>query len=147
MKKNYQESLGEQERNCKGFYLLGNSDGLCFQPSPKFQNILNMSIKRPTFGYDSEYNLTYRYIDSVKGYLYQNTSNNVSFKEMEYFDLNLNLSLEDDLDIYLGINNLLDSDPPINGNIGYVPGNANTFPSFYDPLGRYLFLKISKKIN
>ena len=49
--------------------------------------------------------------------------------------------------INLGINNLLDSDPPINGDIGYVPGNANTFPSFYDPLGRYLFLKISKKIN
>ena len=49
--------------------------------------------------------------------------------------------------LILGINNLLDSDPPINGNIGYVPGNANTFPSFYDPLGRYLFLKISKKIN
>ena len=108
---------------------------------------MNISIKRPTFGYDSEYNLNYRCIDSVKGYLYQNTSNNVSFKEMEYFDLNLNLSLEDDLDIYLGINNLLDSDPPINGDIGYVPGNANTFPSFYDPLGRYLFLKISKKIN
>ena len=147
LKKNYQESLKEEERNCKGFYLLGNSDGLCYQPSPKFQNILNISIKRPTFGYDSEYNLNYRYIDSVKGYLYQNTSNNVSLKEMEYFDLNLNLSLEDDLDIYLGINNLLDSDPPINGDIGYVPGNANTFPSFYDPLGRYLFLKISKKIN
>ena len=147
LKKTYQESLKEEERNCKGFYLLGNSDGLCYQPSPKFQNILNISIKRPTFGYDSEYNLNYRYIDSVKGYLYQNTSNNVSFKEMEYFDLNLNLSLEDDLDIYLGINNLLDSDPPINGDIGYVPGNANTFPSFYDPLGRYLFLKISKKIN
>ncbi len=147
LKKTYQESLKEEERNCKGFYLLGNSDGLCYQPSPKFQNVLNISIKRPTFGYDSEYNLNYRYIDSVKGYLYQNTSNNVSFKEMEYFDLNLNLSLEDDLDIYLGINNLLDSDPPINGDIGYVPGNANTFPSFYDPLGRYLFLKFSKKIN
>ena len=147
LKKTYQESLKDQERNCKGFYLLGNSDGLCYQPSPKFQNILNISIKRPTFGYDSEYNLTYRYIDSVKGYLYQNTSNNVSFKKMEYFDLNYNLSLDDDLDIYFGINNLLDSDPPINGDIGYVPGNANTFPSFYDPLGRYLFLKISKKIN
>ncbi len=147
LKKTYQESLKEEERNCKGFYLLGNSDGLCYQPSPKFQNVLNISIKRPTFGYDSEYNLNYRYIDSVKGYLYQNTSNNISFKEMEYFDLNLNLSLEDDLDIYLGINNLLDSDPPINGDIGYVPGNANTFPSFYDPLGRYLFLKFSKKIN
>ena len=143
LKKTYQESHGEQERDCKGFYLLGNSDGLCYQPSPKFQNIFKISLKRQTF----EYNLTYRYIDSVKGYLYQNTSNNVSFKKMEYFDLNLNLSFEKDLDIYFGINNLLDSDPPINGDIGYVPGNANTFPSFYDSLGRYLFLKISKKFN
>ena len=66
---------------------------------------------------------------------------------MEYFDLRLNLNLEDDFDIYLGINNLFDRDPPINGDIGYVPGNANTFPSFYDSLGRYLFLKISKKLN
>ena len=147
LKKNYQESPGEQERNCKGFYLLGNNDGLCYQPSPKFQNILNISLKKPTFGYESEYGLTYRYIDSVKGYLFQNTLNNVPFKKMEYFDLRLNLNLEDDFDIYLGINNLLDRDPPINGDIGYVPGNANTFPSFYDSLGRYLFLKISKKLN
>jgi outer membrane receptor protein involved in Fe transport len=147
LKKNYQESASELKRNCKGTYLLGNSDGLCYQPSPKFQNILSISLKKPTFGFDSEYNLTHRFIDSLKGFSYQNTSNNLPFKKMEYFDFSFSVFLENNLDIYFGVNNLLDNDPPINGDIGYVPGNANTFPSFYDPLGRYLFLKISKKVN
>ena len=147
LKKNYQESASELKRNCKGTYLLGNSDGLCYQPSPKFQNILSISLKKPTFGFDSEYNLTHRFIDSLKGFSYQNTNNNLPFKKMEYFDFSFSVFLENNLDIYFGVNNLLDNDPPINGDIGYVPGNANTFPSFYDPLGRYLFLKISKKVN
>ena len=46
------------------------------------------------------------------------------------------------------VNNIFDKNPPLNGkSINYVPGNANTYPSYYDPLGRYVFLNISKKFN
>ena len=45
------------------------------------------------------------------------------------------------------INNILDKNPPLNGrSINYVPGNANTYPSYYDPLGRFIYLNISKRI-
>ena len=69
------------------------------------------------------------------------------FDSYSYFDLNFATNLDNDLDIIFGINNILDDDPPINGYIGYVPGNANTFPAFYDSLGRFIYLKISKKIK
>ena len=46
-----------------------------------------------------------------------------------------------------GINNIFDKNPPLNGkSINYVPGNANTYPSYYDPLGRFIYLNISKRI-
>ena len=38
-------------------------------------------------------------------------------------------------------------DESINGrSINYVPGNANTYPSYYDPLGRFVYLNLSKRI-
>jgi outer membrane receptor protein involved in Fe transport len=38
----------------------------------------------------------------------------------------------------VGINNLLDKDPPIVGGDD-APANGNTFPQVYDALGRYIF--------
>jgi outer membrane receptor protein involved in Fe transport len=40
----------------------------------------------------------------------------------------------------LGVNNLLDKDPPVNG-LGN--GTFNTYPSNYDALGRALYAKFS----
>jgi iron complex outermembrane receptor protein len=45
----------------------------------------------------------------------------------------------------LGVNNILDKDPPLVGqsSIPAVLGNGNTFPQVYDALGRYLFLALT----
>ena len=45
----------------------------------------------------------------------------------------------------LGINNLLDKDPPLIGQDS-CPGvfcNGNTFPQVYDTLGRFVFLGLT----
>ena len=45
-----------------------------------------------------------------------------------------------------GVLNDFDQDPPVNGQIGYVPGNGNFYPSFYDSLGRFIFLRLSAQM-
>jgi iron complex outermembrane receptor protein len=42
--------------------------------------------------------------------------------------------------VLLGINNVLDKDPPITSATG-TTGNGNTFPQTYDALGRWIFLR------
>jgi outer membrane receptor protein involved in Fe transport len=88
-----------------------------------------------------------RYIDSLEDSQNQGTNLNIPFESYTYLDLNFSINLDNDLNIFAGINNFFDKDPPVNGYIGYVPGNANTFPAFYDSLGRFIYLKISKKLN
>ena len=62
-----------------------------------------------------------------------------------YFDVSAAIKLADRVTFRLGCNNVLDKAPPIIGasDIPTPPsGNGNTFPSFYDALGRYLFAEI-----
>ena len=41
-----------------------------------------------------------------------------------------------------GISNLLDTDPQVSSDAGTAPGNGNTFPAFFDALGRYVFVNL-----
>lgn len=62
-----------------------------------------------------------------------------------YFDLTAAVKLADKITFRLGCNNILDKAPPLIGatDIPSPPyGNGNTFPSFYDSLGRYLFAEL-----
>jgi len=45
----------------------------------------------------------------------------------------------------LGVNNVLDKDPPIVPTANLPPPffNGNTYPQVYDTLGRYIFLNIT----
>jgi iron complex outermembrane recepter protein len=59
----------------------------------------------------------------------------------DFFDLTFTARLAQRLNLRLGANNILDSDPPIAGSQA-IPagfGNGNTYPQVYDALGRYLF--------
>ena len=104
---------------------------------------LNFIYKISNF--DTSTNLSFRYLDSVED---SNLVNPINFNSFYYLDMNFSIDLVDDINFSFGINNLLDKNPPLNGkSIDYVPGNANTYPSYYDPLGRFIFLNISKRIN
>ncbi len=66
---------------------------------------------------------------------------NERLSAQNYFDLSFSARLAQRLNLRLGANNILDTDPPVAGS-QIIPagfGNGNTFPQVYDALGRYLF--------
>ena len=125
--------------NCKGKY-----ENTCGLPSPQIQNIFSLDFFYSVSKFDTSSNLTMRYIDGVDD---SNIQNPIDFSSYYYFDMNFSIDLAQDINFAFGINNILDKNPPLNGrSINYVPGNANTYPSYYDPLGRFIYLNISKRI-
>ncbi|MBT8092368.1 MAG: TonB-dependent receptor [Gammaproteobacteria bacterium] len=56
-----------------------------------------------------------------------------------YFDLNAMFQIMENHDITVGVNNVLDEEPPMVG--GTLTTNANTYAGFYDTLGRFMYAK------
>jgi iron complex outermembrane receptor protein len=62
-----------------------------------------------------------------------------------YLDLLAAFTIKDNYNFRMGVNNVLDKDPPLNGasNCPSGPCNGNTFPQLYDALGRYFFVGVT----
>ncbi len=58
-----------------------------------------------------------------------------------YIDLNAVFRFMDTHDVVIGVNNILDKEPPMMG--GTISANGNTIVGFYDTLGRYLFADLT----
>ena len=66
-------------------------------------------------------------------------------KAQNYFDLTLTAKAFNKFNFRVGVNNILDRDPPVAGG-QVIPagfGNGNTFPQVYDALGRYFFAGVT----
>jgi outer membrane receptor protein involved in Fe transport len=64
----------------------------------------------------------------------------------DYFDVAAAVRLRQGLEFRAGVNNLLDRQPPLivsNSAAGDGPFNGNTYPAWYDPLGRYIFASVA----
>lgn len=58
-----------------------------------------------------------------------------------FFDLSGNYAINENLSVSLGVNNVLDKEPPlVNGTLST---NANTVSGYYDTLGRFLFTNVT----
>jgi iron complex outermembrane recepter protein len=75
------------------------------------------------------------YVDSTTDTIAQGQMS----KNQSYFDLNGVYRFMDNHDITVGINNVLDEEPPMVG--GTLTTNANTIAGFYDTLGRFIYAK------
>ncbi|GAA0478814.1 TonB-dependent receptor [Parasphingorhabdus litoris] len=72
-------------------------------------------------------------------------------KAQNYFDLATNFSIGEQFRFRLGVNNILDREPPLvtSGGGGGAnlcptgPCNGNTYPATYDALGRYIFAGVT----
>jgi outer membrane receptor protein involved in Fe transport len=67
--------------------------------------------------------------------------------DRHYFDLSASYNINDNFTFRFGVNNLLNSKPPIVGNDygGTTENSGNTFPQTYDPLGRRFFIGATAK--
>jgi outer membrane receptor protein involved in Fe transport len=70
---------------------------------------------------------------------------NDRLRSMNYLDLSATFRIGDNYSFRMGVNNLLDSDPPVNGSqvCPAGPCNGNTWAQVYDALGRYIFAGVT----
>jgi outer membrane receptor protein involved in Fe transport len=70
------------------------------------------------------------------------TLSNPKLAAQNYFDLSVDYNFGETVDLYGGINNIFDKDPPI---VGAGQGYANTWPATYDYAGMTVFMGFTVK--
>jgi iron complex outermembrane receptor protein len=108
------------------------NSGSCGVPSPEWRHHARLGWQTP---WNLDLALTWRYFGDVE--TFRGESENIDFKldTQSYFDLAANWAITEKTSVLVGVNNVLDSDPPITSAVG-TTGNGNTFPQTYDSLGR-----------
>jgi outer membrane receptor protein involved in Fe transport len=132
--------------DCAGLY--GNTCGV---PAPKWRHKIRTTWETPVAGLDVS--AQWRHVSQVK--LDTSSSNplltgavpttDAVLGSREYIDLTASYMVRKGLSVRLGVNNVLDKDPPIIGgsDFGSIFVNGNTYPQVYDTLGRYLFVNVT----
>ena len=125
------ELPGEAALECAGFW--GTYCGK--NPQPKLSGNYKATLLTP---YDVRVSLGLRYLGGTDDL----GSNGIDFDAQTYWDLTAEWSATGNYAFTGGISNLLDSDPQVSSDAGTAPGNGNTFPAFFDALGRYVFVNL-----
>jgi iron complex outermembrane receptor protein len=129
----------------------------CGGNNPSWRSVLNITWSTPWDGLDLL--VRWRYQGSSSS---EQTSGNPfltgtnfyaplsNIPSYNYFDLTGTFNLAKNIRLELGVNNVFDKDPPIvvagdcsTGSPAGANCNGNTFPGFYDAMGRYLFAHIT----
>jgi iron complex outermembrane recepter protein len=133
--------------DCAGLY-----GGICGVPAPEWRHKVDTTWRTPWANLDVT--LSWRYFDAVKrdaedsneflSFLGQVTGVLPTDSELgsrSYIDLTGAMTFADKYTVRVGVNNLLDKDPPLNGSDSCPTGpcNGNTWPQVYDALGRQIF--------
>ncbi|HEY4366438.1 MAG TPA: TonB-dependent receptor [Steroidobacteraceae bacterium] len=131
--------------DCVGLY-----GTVCLQPIPEWRHRLRTtwSIKD-----NLDVTLTWRHIDATK---LDHTSSDpdlagevpltdAKLGSREYIDLTGSYTFMENYTLRLGVNNLMDKDPPLLGSSSAISTltNGNTFPQVYDTLGRFGFVNLT----
>ncbi|WP_394763309.1 TonB-dependent receptor domain-containing protein, partial [Phenylobacterium sp.] len=139
--------------DCKGLYGVS-----CGTPNPEWRHKARITWNTP-FSYGDwvksvNVSAQWRYFAKVTADSYDANAqlNNVgaqfanekTFASQSYLDLSANFTVHNNLNFRVGVNNVLDRDPPLAGaNLPGTVGNGNTFPQVYDALGRYMYVGLS----
>ena len=131
--------------DCAGLYA-----GSCGTPNPTWRHRVRGTWQTP---WNLDLSLTWRYFGDVKN---SRTSSNPllggvvyevdkQFSAQNYIDLGASYTVNKNMTVRAGINNLTDRDPPLSANVGAGAGNGNTFPQVYDALGRRVYMSLTAK--
>ncbi len=119
--------------DCVGFFA-----GSCGTPNPEWRHQFRVGWETP---WNLDLALTWRYYGSVEQFRTPQNRIDRTLGSQSYFDLAGTYSFSEKASVVLGVNNVMDTDPDINGSVG-TTGNGNTYPQTYDALGRYLFARV-----
>jgi iron complex outermembrane receptor protein len=150
---------GGPSYDCAGLYGTVCAGPNAEGPAPKWRHKLRVTWNTPYSYGDWMKSLSlsaqWRYFASVKldafssdpqlnnpGLQYETDR---ALASRSYLDLTANFTIHNNLNFRVGVNNVLDKDPPIVGasNCPGVVCNGGTFPQVYDALGRFVFVGLS----
>lgn len=109
----------------------------CF-PSPEWRSTATLS-----YDSDSFWSVTakWRYFGALD---YDGSTDTLladGLAAQSYFDLKAAFEVNESVALLVGVNNVLDKEPPMVG--GSLGTNANTYAGYYDTLGRYLHANVT----
>jgi outer membrane receptor protein involved in Fe transport len=126
-----------EEYDCAGYYA-----GRCGGPNPRWRHRMRATWRTPI---NIDATLTWRHFssvnrgDSVQGFAAARQDRDFALESRNYIDLQASYNVTENWNVRIGVNNLLDKDPPLTSQTaGFA--NGNTFPQTYDAMGRFLFL-------
>ncbi len=128
--------------DCTGFYA-----NQCGVPNPEWRHRARVTWVSP---WDMDLSATWRHFGEVEVAVLgaDGSLNNGGaridryFDAMNYLDLAATWQVRDTVTLRAGVNNVLDSDPPLSYSVG-TTGNGNTYPQLYDAMGRYFFFGVT----
>ncbi|HEV8330483.1 MAG TPA: TonB-dependent receptor [Steroidobacteraceae bacterium] len=114
------------------------SGALCGIPNPDWRHHFRIGWESP---WNVDLSLTWRYYSAVTN-IADSTKPNIDYGlgVRSFVDLAANWAVTEKASVLLGINNVLDKDPPLSSAVG-TTGNGNTYPQTYDALGRWIFMR------
>jgi len=124
---------------CKGLW----ENGQCVGAFPEWAHTFRTTWATP---WDLDVSLMWRYTSAVDDAGRRGTSGAANWDAYNWIDLAATWQVTDSTQLRFGINNVTDEDPPLSSDVGTYPGNGNTFPGYYDPMGRYIFMGIALEL-
>lgn len=132
---------------CAGHYGLG-----CFTPIPRWRHTARLTWEAKS---GLSISLDWRYTGSMSLDPPPSLPNapgpfSRRLTAQSFFDLAALFRFQRRYQLRFGVNNFFDKEPPLiptgeGGGAG--PLNGNTYPMWYDPLGRYIFAGVTVKLN
>jgi iron complex outermembrane recepter protein len=131
--------------DCAGYF-----GGTCGNPLPKYRHTLTATWETPVQSLDV--GLRWRHFGNTEidaaspspllNGTFQKNSQYTGTRD--YLDVNASYMVAKGVMMLVGVNNVLDKDPPVLANDTLPPPffNGNTYPQVYDTLGRYMFVNL-----
>ncbi|WP_240223529.1 TonB-dependent receptor domain-containing protein [Rheinheimera hassiensis] len=117
----------------------GNIDADCFA-QPKWRHTMTVSYTTGDFWTASA---KWRYFGDVDYNGATDTLVGDGISSQSYLDLTGAFEINEHIALLVGVNNVLDKEPPMVG--GSLSSNANTVAGFYDTLGRYVHASVTMR--
>ncbi|WP_374274733.1 TonB-dependent receptor domain-containing protein [Brevundimonas sp.] len=123
--------------DCVGFY--GNQ---CGTPTPEYRHRARLTWVSP---WAVDVSATWRHMGEAELFVLNGDGGariDRYFDAENYLDLSAAWQVRDNVSLRIGVNNILDNDPPLSYSVG-TTGNGNTYPQSYDALGQYWFFGLT----